>query len=100
MSENGLVQTPSCAQESLNRDGNGMSQRNDAPTSNSNHNRNRGQRNRNVTFVSNHAKEWKGECEDIGLVLGIRSEKLNNQTLVKGLLEKLEGYMKKNLDHY
>ena len=66
----------------------------------SGNNRNRNNRNRHVTYVSNHPKDWKGKTTDLELVLGIKPEKLTNQTSVDGLLEKLEGYAKKNFDHY
>ena len=69
---------------------------------NSNRNSQRGnnRNNRNNNYVSNHPKDWKGETEEVGLVLGIKSEKLSNQTSVDGLLEKLEGHAKKTFDHY
>ena len=46
----------------------------------------------------NHSKEWKGDCEDLALVLGIKPERLPHQTSVDGLLEKLESYVKHHFD--
>ena len=56
--------------------------------------------NRNTSYVSDHPKDWKGDCEDIGVVLGIKAEKLNNQGPVDAVLERLESYAKKNFDYY
>ena len=63
-------------------------------------NRNRGRNNRNVSYISNHQKDWKGDSEEVGLVLWIKAEKLSNQTSVDGLIEKLEGNVKKTFDYY
>ena len=67
-------------------------------------NNNRGSQNRNRnrvnTYVSNHQKDWKGDSEEIGVVLGIKIEKLNNQTSVDGLIEKLEGHIKRTFEYY
>ena len=71
-------------------------------TRSGNNGRNNQNRNRNRmnTYVSNHQKDWKGESDEIGVVLGIKIEKLNNQTSVDGLIEKLEGHIKRKFEHY
>ena len=56
-------------------------------------------RSRTTNYVSNHAKNWVGDSEEIGVILGIKPEKLDHQTSVDGLLEKLESHVKKTFDH-
>ena len=38
--------------------------------------------------------------KEIGVVLGLKTERLTHQSSVDGLIEKLEGYIKKELDYY
>ena len=59
---------------------------------------NRNNRNNKQSYASNHNKEWKGDCSDLALVLGIKPEKLTHQTSVDGLLEQLESYIKRHFD--
>ena len=67
---------------------------------NKNYNRNSRNNNRNNTFTSDHPKDWKGDRAKIGVILGLKSEKLSNKATVDALLEKLEGYAKKDFDFY
>ena len=68
---------------------------------NNNTNRNKfGNKGKNYSHVSNHQKDWQGDTKEIGVVLGLKTEKLTHQTTVDGLLEQLEGYIKKEFDHY
>ena len=105
MSEKGADNVPDTTPSAdNNNDNSNANNGNNNNQNNNNGNMNRKNRNNNRsrtnTYVSNHPKDWKGDCNDIGVTLGIKTEKLNTQTSVDGLLEKLESYVKKNLDYY
>lgn len=83
---------------SINTDNNNIGGNNHRQQHNRN-NRNSGHGgNSQSSYTSNHSKEWKGDCEDLALVLGIQPERLSHQTSVDGLLEKLESYIKRHFD--
>ena len=103
MSESGTPPTTTPAEQTPPPSTNTTSTSNNNSNGNDSQSRSassRNNRNRSTTYVSNHPRDWKGEEHDIGVVLGIKPEKLTNQTTVDGILEKLEGYIKKHLDNY
>ena len=106
MSESEAGGTPNTPSESAGNDG-GNTNNTQTPTIGNNNNRrnpnsnHRNNNNRsNNTHALDHQKDWKGDTESIGVILGLKSEKLSNKTTVDGLLEKLEGYAKKEFDFY
>ena len=105
MSENNTTPPATDAPDGNNNNNQTTNNNNDRTNTDNNrsggqNNRNNRNRNRANTYVSNHQKDWKGDSEDIGVVLGIKIEKLSNQTSVDGLVKKLEGYAKQNLEYY
>ena len=85
---------------SRNQGGNAGSQGTGGRNNNRQHGRSNNNRNQNLTYVSDHSKDWKGDCKEIGIVLGIKAEKLNNQGSVDALLERVESHAKKTFDYY
>ena len=61
---------------SRNQGGNAGNQ-NTGGGNNNRQGRSNNNQNHNLTYVSDHSKDWKGNYKDIGIVLGIKAEKLN-----------------------
>ena len=58
---------------------------------------NQNSRRRNNQIITTNAQSYQGECEDIGYIMGLRSEKFDKKVQFQVFLEKLGIYIVSNL---
>ena len=86
------------SQETSNspRDGTGTSDQS-PPSADGSSNRPRNQRRRQPRQITSNSFSYKGQCEEIGVLLALRSEKFEKKVQFKVFIEKFSTYVISNL---
>ena len=80
--------TPPLAAIDQDQENNNSSIGNSNNNTQSNSPQNRNNRdNRNIGYMSNHNKDWKGDTNEIGVAVGMKANRLTHHMSVDGLLE-------------